>query len=93
MKLNPDFILQEMGGEAVLVPTGEAAKRFRGIVRLNETAAFIVERLRDDTDAEALVDALAAEYEGTREQFARSVELTLTQLREIGALIEGKENA
>lgn len=86
MKLNPEYILQQMGSEAVLVPTGEAAARFHGVVKLNETAAFIVERLQYDTDAEAIVDAMAAEYEGAREQFARSVTYILAELRGVGAI-------
>ena len=86
MKLNPDFILQEMGGEAVLVPTGEAGERFRGIVRLNETAAFIVDCLRTETSQEQIVDALLAEYEVERSEAKRHVNTVLSQLREIDAI-------
>lgn len=88
MKLDPEFILQEVGGEAVLVPVGGASERFHGVVRLNETAAFLAKALQNDTTAGALIEALAAEYEGTREQFAASVEQTLAVLREANAIIE-----
>ena len=88
MKLNPDFILQEMGGEAVLVPTGEAGERFRGIVHLNETAAFIIERLKTETTQEKTVNALLSEYEVSREVAEKNVAAIIAQLREIGALSE-----
>ena len=89
MKLNPEFIMQEMQeGVSVLVPVGEAGKRYRGIIRLNETAAFLVKELRRETTREALAAALDREYEGTQEQFFQSIDLTLAKLREAGALLE-----
>lgn len=88
MKLNPDYILQQVGEEGFLVPVGAAAERFHGMLRMNGTAFFILERLKEDTTPAALVAALAEEYEGTAEQFAQSVEHTLSKLREAGALME-----
>ena len=88
MKLSDEFLLTPMGEGHVLVPVGRAADRFHGVVKLNETAAFIVRQLQSETDPERIVDAMAAEYEGTREQFAAGVEQTLTMLRKCGALCE-----
>ena len=39
-------------------------------------------------NAEAIIAALEEAYEGTREQFAASVEKTVAQLRELGFLKE-----
>lgn len=88
MRLNPEFLFQRIDDEGVLVPVGRAAERFSGMVRLNGTAAFLAEKLREETTPEALRAALEEEYDGTPEQFAASVETTLATLREIGALIE-----
>ena len=89
MKLNPDFIMQEMeAGVSVLVPTGDSSQSFHGIVRLNESAAFIVSKLASDTTEEAIVEALGKEYEGTTEEFTASVRATVEKLREVGALVE-----
>ena len=88
MKLNPEFIMQEIGGDALLVPVGKSAEAFRGLIRLNETAAFLVKKLQNESSPEALVKALGEEYEGTAAQFEQSVETTLSRLRETGALIE-----
>ena len=81
-------MLTELGSDFVLVPTGKAAERFHGVAKLNETAAFIVRQLQSETDEDAILDAMGEEYEGTREQFARSVEITLAQLRSIGGIDE-----
>lgn len=89
MKLDPEFILQDMtDGVSVLVPIGEAAKRYRGIIRMNETAAFLVRQLRQERSEEDLMQALRGEYDGTEERFLRSVQTTLEKLREAGALLE-----
>ena len=50
MKLNPNFLFQDMGeGSFVLVPVEQAAEGFHGIVRLNKTDAFIVECFAEET--------------------------------------------
>ena len=86
MKLNADFLLTPIGEEFMLIPTGSAALRFHGVVKLNDSAAFIIRRFQSETDADAIVEAMAAKYEGTREQFERALDNTLTQLRSIGAI-------
>ena len=88
MRLDPNFILQEVGSDYLLVPVGEASARFHGVVRLNSTASFIAEHMRQDTDVEALVRALAEEYEGNEEDFRQSVRLTVDRLREANAILE-----
>lgn len=89
MKLNEDFVLQPMeAGVTVMVPTGDASNKYCGIIRLNDTATFIVEQLKKETDESSLMRAMEAEYNGSREQFAESIHRTLDTLRKVGALIE-----
>ncbi|MBR4428646.1 MAG: PqqD family protein [Clostridia bacterium] len=86
MKLNPDFITQDVEDTQFLVPMG--AEMFQGIVRSNETAAFIVNCLKADTTEEKIVDALCAEYDVPRETAAADVREILGTLRRINALEE-----
>ncbi len=88
MKLNPEFLMQQIGDTAVLVPVGNAGQKFHGIVQLNSTAAFIVGCLTKETDENGIKNALANEYEGTDEEYTLSIHDTLAKLRECGALIE-----
>lgn len=88
MKLNPEFVSQQIGDSTILVPIGEAGQQFHGIVQLNSTAAFIVNCLKQDTNEEQIKAALAAEYEGTDEEFTSSIRDILNKLRSCGALIE-----
>ena len=88
MKLNPEFLIQHIGDNAILVPVGNAGQKFHGIVQLNSTAAFIVGCLTKETDETNIKTALANEYNGTDEDFTASINDTLAKLRECGALIE-----
>ena len=84
MKLKQDFVTQEIDGTQYLIPVGGEA--FSGVVRGNETVAFLVELLKQETTQEALVDAMAAEYDAPREVLAADVARVLETLRGIGAL-------
>lgn len=87
MKLKSDFILHRSDRETFLVPVG-GEENFNGMVQLNDTAAFLVDTLREACSYETLLAALAAEYDGTPAQHAQAIETTLSTLRSIGALEE-----
>lgn len=88
MKINKDFLVTELGDEVLLIPTGQAEDSFRGIVRLNETAAFIVNCLKEEATPEQITDALLAEYEVERTAAKNHIDELIENLRKIGA-IEG----
>ena len=86
MKLKPDFISQEIDDVQFLVPVG--AESFRGIVRSNKTAAFIIDCLKEETTEEAIVNAMCEKYDAPRERISADVKNVLEKLRSIGALTE-----
>lgn len=88
MKLHDGFITYTTDGEQIMVAAGAAAAHFRGMVRSNRTAAYIVDCLMTETTEMELVDKMAAKFDAHRETIARDVSRILTQLREIGALDE-----
>ena len=60
MKLKDTFVTQEMDGEQVMV---EAGGGFAGMVRSNQTAAFIIDQLKTETTKEAILDAMEKKYD------------------------------
>ena len=88
MKLKEGLILHDIGGEHVVVATGEAAKKFNGMIRNNDTAHFIMQQMMDDTTEEAIVDKVLSVYEADREVVATSVRNVVEQLRQAGLLDE-----
>ena len=86
MKLKPGFVTHKVGKEQMMVAAGPAARSFHGLVRSNETAAFIINCLKKETSEEAIVEAMLAEYEAPRETVEQDGHRIVEKLREIGAL-------
>ena len=78
---------RKLGTQEVVVAVGEASKQFSGIIRLNETGAFLWDLLAsgDRTEAE-LVDALLAEYDVSRELATADVAKFVATIRAEGML-------
>ena len=62
MKLKDGFILRQVAGENVVLPSGDELNLNMMIV-LNGTGAFLWEHLQDETNEDLLVQALLAEYD------------------------------
>lgn len=88
MKASKDFILREIAGEFILVPTGEAATRFNGLITLNELGAFLLRQLETEQTIDTLTAAILAEYDVPEDTARTDCEEFLDQLRQIGALVE-----
>ena len=86
MKLKYEFETVELDGEIMAVPVGDNATELHGLLRLNETAADIIELLRNETDVEAVTDGLLQKYEGEREAIAAYVRQFVAQLKDLGVV-------
>ena len=89
MKISGEFILSELMGEYVMVPVGETALKFNGIVGLNDVAVFIWKQLQEDISREELLSRILEEFEVTGEEADRDLEEFLQVLRN-GGLLEEK---
>ena len=86
MKIKEGFVLHSVGDENVVVAIGKMTKKFRGMIRLNSTGAFIFRQLEKETDEKGIIDALIAEY-GIDEQTAKTAATTfVSQLKDAGVL-------
>lgn len=87
MKISKEFVLREIAGNYVIVPTGEAAYRFQGLITVNDTGAFLWEQLQSgEQTEEKLTEALFGEYEVGRESASKDVEEFLRILQGHGIL-------
>ena len=87
MKQNPEFLLREVVDSVVLVPVGEATKRFPGMITLNATGKFLWELLAEEQTKESLTAALLDRYDVTEETAAADVELYIGKLSAAGAIV------
>lgn len=85
MKLKEGFILSEVGGQIVAIPTGEIVD-LKVVITLNETGKFIWEHLSEETDIDTVVDALLAEYDVERETAEAHVRTFVETLEKNGFL-------
>lgn len=86
MKLKMEFMLRQVAGYYVVVPVGESCVDFNGMVNLNETGAFLFERLQQETSREQLVDALLREYDVDQTTALQAVDSFLEKLDQAGLL-------
>ena len=87
MKLDPRFLTHVTKGEHYLIAMGDV--KFKGIVKNNNTAAFIVECLKQDVTEETIVKRLIEEYSEADPEIVRhDVENVIGKLRSIGAIVE-----
>lgn len=63
MKLNSEYILREVAGEQVVVPTGSASRKINGLITLNGTAAFIWKCAAEGLDRQKIVSRMMEVYE------------------------------
>lgn len=83
MKINENFLLREVAGNKVVMPVGEAAERFNGMMKLNGSGAYLFEKIQAGTDEESLVQAMLRDYEIDEETARRDIGKFVTTLREM----------
>lgn len=86
MKIEKEFILREIAGDYVIVPVGEAAVQFNGMITVNETGAVLWRCLQEETDTDRMVEALTEEYDVDEETARQDVEEFTAMLKENGIL-------
>lgn len=82
MKLKYQFVFQNICGQYMAVAVGEDARRFSGVISLNETGYDICRLLQEDTDRDTLIDRLLDIYDADRDTVAGYVDQVVAQLRE-----------
>lgn len=88
MKIKNGYMLREVAGEAVVVPSGKVSHNFQGIISLNETGALLWKQLEQGCEKKDLVQALLDEYEVDAETAEKDVNEFLKLAGDAG-LIDG----
>lgn len=85
MKIKEGFLLREVAGQNVVLPAG-ADLDLNMMITLNDTGAFLWNRLQTDCDEAALTAALLAEYDVDAATAAASVAAFVQKLAKHGFL-------
>ncbi len=89
MRIKPGFLLHSMNQEYVVVPVEERTKQFHGMIRLNETAAYMWKTMeRGEFSKEDLIQSLLDQYELSLDHAEKTVETSLRHLLDAGIIEE-----
>ncbi len=89
MKLNENYILRNVAGSDIVVAVGEEAAKLRGVMTLNDTAAFIWRCLEEALDEKEIVKRLKEEYPSAGdERLHAELRIFLDKLRARGIVQE-----
>ncbi len=88
MKLVEGVIIEELGDEYVAVATEKASEIFNGMIKLNNTAYYMMNLLFNDINYDDLIDQVKEYYEIDQELSKKAVDSFLNTLRETGLLNE-----
>lgn len=90
MKINRDFILREIAGEYVIIPTGKTALEYNGLITVNEIGVKLWNMLQKDVNFEDLVAGILDEYDVKEEIAREDIQEFLDKLVKGGILIENE---
>ena len=86
MKIKENFILRKVADSYIVVPVGSMTLNFNGIINLNETGAFLFEKLQQGAEREDLVSALLEEYDVAPDRAANDVDVFIQKVRDADVL-------
>ena len=70
MQINKEFVLREIAGEYIIIPTGATVLEFNGLITVNETGVILWNMLQQEVTEDELVRGILEEYE-VEEEVAR----------------------
>ncbi len=86
MKLKYNFAIQEVTDFWAAVPVGKDAKKYKGVMSLNESAKDMMEFLREDITEEELVEKMLQTYEVPEGQIRKDVADFIQKLKDAEVL-------
>ncbi len=90
MKVQKEFILREIAGDYVIIPTGKTVLDFNGLITVNAVGAALWKMLQSDVTFEELLRGIMAEYEVDEETAGKDIKEFLEKLRQGGILDSGE---
>ena len=88
MKIKENFVLRELCGDYVVVAVGEQTLNFKGLIKLNETGAFLWQKMAEkDISEEALLQAMLSEYDVEKAVAKTDIDEFIDLLKEADLLV------
>ena len=88
MKICEGFELVNVADEHIVVPIGEKAESFMGVVVINDAVAFLLENMKNNQTIDELVSSLTEHYDVERDRAYEDITSMLDTLYSIGLICE-----
>lgn len=86
MKIQKEFVLREIAGDYVIIPTGKTALTFNGLITVNEVGAELWKMLQSDVTFEELTKGILEVYDVDEETAKEDIREFLDTLKKGGVL-------
>ncbi len=86
MKIRDGYLLRKVGSDHIVVTVGKASEEFRGMIKLNDTAAFIWKAISDGLETEQIVEKLTEQYEVSQADAEQAVLSMVKNMKDNGIL-------
>lgn len=90
MRVDKEFVLREIAGDYIIIPTGKTVLDFNGLITVNEVGASLWNMLQEEVTVEDLVAGVLKEYE-VEEEVAREDILEFLGNLENGGILKKDE--
>ena len=88
MKINGDFIKREIAGDILLIPTGETALKFNGMITMTETGSLIWDEILKGSSKENIIKAMLENYEVSEDEATEDIDQFINRLKDAGFVSE-----
>ena len=90
MRVDKEFVLREIAGDYIIIPTGKTVLEFNGLVTVNEVGVSLWKMLQNEVTFEDLVNGILEEYDVEEAVAREDIREFLDKIIESGIL--AKEN-
>lgn len=87
MKINGEFVLRQVAGDSILIPVGETALKFNGIITLDKVGGLIWSALEQGAERETILQQILDRFDVDRERAEQDLDEFLGQMEQAGFLL------
>lgn len=82
MKIKDGFAKRNIAGSVIVVPVGNTAKEFNGMITLNESGSFFWDCFTKDISIDEALELVLAEYDVEADKARQDIEKFVNMLKE-----------
>lgn len=88
MKIRKEFVLREIAGDYIIIPTGKTTLALKGLITVNEVGAALWKMLQSEKSLDDLVKGILDEYDVEESVAREDIQEFLETLHKNGILDE-----